>query len=32
MNWLVEQIECSAADIDYSLLMSWHCPVGALDD
>lgn len=32
LNWVVEEIERTAGEIDYSLLMPWHCPVGRLDD
>ena len=32
LNWVVEEIERTAGEIDYSLLMPWHCPVGQLDD
>ena len=32
LNWVVEEIERSGGEIDYSQLMPWHCPVGRLDD
>lgn len=31
MTWVVGEIESSRGQIDYSLLMPWHCPVGRLD-
>ena len=32
LNWVVGEIERARGDLDYTLLMPWHCPVGRLDD
>lgn len=32
LNWVAGEIERTAGDIDHSLLMPWHCPVGRIED
>ena len=32
LNWVVGEIERSGGEIDHTMLMPWHCPVGRLDD
>lgn len=32
LNWVVGEIERSGGDVDHSLLLPWHCPVGKIGD
>ncbi len=32
LSWVVGEIERTAGDLDYSLLMPWHCPIGKIED
>jgi hypothetical protein len=32
LNWVVGEIERNQGDVDLSVLMLWHCPVGQIED
>lgn len=32
LNWVAQEIERTRGDLDYTLLLPWHCPVGQIEN